>query len=42
LPLVDAPPNELAIIWLRGNGNPYLPLLLEETRRIAVSGQSVD
>jgi DNA-binding transcriptional LysR family regulator len=42
LPLVDAPPNELAIIWLRDNGNPYLPLLLEETRRIAVSVQPVD
>lgn len=39
LPLVDAVPNELAIIWLRDNTNPYLTLLLQETRRIAVAGR---
>jgi len=37
LPLVDAPPNELALIWPRESTNPYLPLLLQETRRVAVS-----
>jgi DNA-binding transcriptional LysR family regulator len=33
LPLVDAPPNQLALIWPRHSANPYLHLLLEETRR---------
>jgi molybdate transport repressor ModE-like protein len=37
LPLVDAPPNELALIWPRQSTNPYLALLLEETRRVAVA-----
>jgi molybdate transport repressor ModE-like protein len=37
LPLVDAPPNELALVWPRHSTNPYLPLLLQETRRVAVS-----
>ena len=37
LPLVDAVPNELALIWPRQSTNPYLALLLEETRRVAVA-----
>ena len=37
LPLVDAPPNELALIWPRRSTNPYLALLLQETRRVAVA-----
>ncbi|MEV6281603.1 LysR family transcriptional regulator [Kribbella sp. NPDC051770] len=37
LPLVDALPNELAIVWLRDNPNPYLNLLLQETRKVAVA-----
>jgi molybdate transport repressor ModE-like protein len=40
LPLVDAPPNELALIWPRHCANPCLPLLLQETRRVAVSSTS--
>jgi molybdate transport repressor ModE-like protein len=33
LPLVDAPPHQLALIWPRHSANPYLHLLLEETCR---------
>jgi molybdate transport repressor ModE-like protein len=33
LPLVDAPPNVLALIWPRHSANPLLHRLLEETRR---------
>jgi DNA-binding transcriptional LysR family regulator len=38
LPLVDAAPNELALIWPRQSTNPYLALLLEETRRVCTPG----
>ncbi|MFI5728973.1 LysR family transcriptional regulator [Kribbella sp. NPDC051587] len=34
LPLVDAPPNQLALMWAVHNPNPYLPLLLQETSRV--------
>jgi molybdate transport repressor ModE-like protein len=33
LPLVDAAPNVLALIWPKHNPNPYLHLLLEQTRQ---------
>jgi DNA-binding transcriptional LysR family regulator len=33
LPLVDAPPNVLALIWPKHSANPLLHRLLEETRR---------
>lgn len=36
LPLVDAPPNELALIWLCDSTHPYLELLLQETRRATI------
>jgi molybdate transport repressor ModE-like protein len=33
LPLVDAPPNILALIWPKHTANPLLHLLLDQTRR---------
>lgn len=36
LPLVDAPPNDLALIWLCDSTHPYLELLLQETRRATI------
>jgi molybdate transport repressor ModE-like protein len=33
LPLVDAEPNVLALIWLKHSANPMLQLLLEQTRK---------
>lgn len=37
LPLVDAVPNELALIWPRHSTHPYLDLLLQETRRATIA-----
>ncbi|MFD1048657.1 hypothetical protein ACFQ1S_25565, partial [Kibdelosporangium lantanae] len=34
LPLEDAAPYELALIWPRHAANPLLHLLLEESRRV--------
>ncbi|MFI5712372.1 LysR family transcriptional regulator [Kribbella sp. NPDC051620] len=36
LPLLDAVPNELALVWPRYSTHPYLELLLQETRRATV------
>jgi hypothetical protein len=40
LPLLDAAPNELPLVWPRHSTHPYLNLLLQETRRATVPSSS--